>query len=178
MKKEIFYAIATLLLWPLLLMASGLKVSPSELITAGNIGLPVKQVLTIQNPDTVTADFQVYSDDFSAAININPAVFTLKPQEAKVVTLEAVFSVPGVYKTNISVIAKPQAANKFRANTGVKISWEISIMEPKNNVLASLRGFLDKQISLGFLMLIGSLLIVFRLIWVILKKRRQPLSKG
>ena len=181
MKKTLFLAVGlVMILWPLLLMAVGLKVSPSELKTAGNIGLLIKQVLSIQNPDTVAADFQVYSDDFSTAITINPSAFSLNPQETKVVTLEAIFLAPGIYKTNISVVAKPQINNKFRTNTGIKIPWAITIAQPNSNhaFLASLSGFLNKQISLGYLLAVLVVLLIFWLIWVTLKKRSQPPNKG
>jgi hypothetical protein len=152
--------------------AAGLRVSPSEITATGQLEMAIGQVLLVQNPSNASSSFQVYPDDFKEAIKITPATFILQPQETKVVAVEARFAESGVFKTNISVLAKPLAQGQLKTNAGVKIPLEVTIVYPSKAkaMAASLQKFFNQKISLGWLLVVLACLFLFFFVWFIFRR--------
>jgi len=129
-KSLIFLFFLTLLL-PGIIKAAGLQVTPSEL----NFNLPnnelVDQEIVVVNPTADVQIFEVYADDFSKIITARPASFTLESGGRKTVVIEVrselVESEPGLYQTDLSIIAKPLLDSRFPANTGIKVPVTIAV---------------------------------------------------
>ncbi|MCL5011006.1 MAG: hypothetical protein M1127_02240 [Patescibacteria group bacterium] len=160
MKQRIFFilAIAAALLLPLATGAAGLKVWPSEIKMSGTNNSPLQTDLFVENPDNRPAFFEVYPDSLRNYLKISPNDFLLNPKENKKITVKANFPRPGLFQTNISIVAKPAGNDLFKANSGVKIPTEITI-SLKNRagfMLASLQEFFDKEIAMDNLLYIAA----------------------
>lgn len=113
--------------------ASGVKVNPSKLEIAVKANESISEEIIVTNPTSDVQIFKAYPDDFPDIIKVNPASFTLEAGTDKKVNI-AISAIGdqkplGVFKTNISVVAKPLAETQFEANAGVKIPISITIAE-------------------------------------------------
>ena len=118
--------------------AVSVKVKPSEVKVETSASL-FKKEITIENPGNSVALFEVYLDNFSDWVKINPESFILEAGKSQKVILEIENKETGVFFTTISVVAKPLSEREFKANAGVKIPLEIRISEKSANLwLASL----------------------------------------
>ncbi len=164
MNTVIKLSLGLLFCLPTIAIAAGIQVSPAKLDFAAAIGKSVTQNITVVNPTADVQVFEVYSDDFADAIKPMPASFTLESGGKKTVsiTVDALkinSEKTGKLGTNLSVVAKPLADNKFSVGTGVKIPLTITINtapEVKNNsrlMLFSLGLFLLVCLGIYFKMI-------------------------
>lgn len=132
-RKLFKYSIVSLLLSsPLFASAAGIQVSPGKLDFTIVTGKETSQTITVVNPTADVQVFEVYSDDFSDAIKALPESFTLESGAKRTVNVTVNASAlksPGNQNlaTNLSVVAKPLADNKFSVATGVKLPLAIKI---------------------------------------------------
>jgi hypothetical protein len=107
--------------------ASALKITPSSVHLEGVSGKTEQKIITIENPGSDVALFEVYIDDFSDWISVNPTSFTLNPGEKREVLISANSRNQGIYATALSVVSKPLSSRKLQANAGAKVPLEIKI---------------------------------------------------
>ncbi|MDP2741440.1 MAG: hypothetical protein Q8O66_01990 [bacterium] len=131
MKKIILILIIVCFLFANSVMAVSVKVNPSEVKIETSTDLIEKEI-TIENPGNSVALFEVYLDNFSDWVKINPESFILEAGKLQKVILEIKNKEIGVFSTMISVVAKPISEREFKANAGVKIPLEIIVKEKKS----------------------------------------------
>ena len=156
-------AIACLFSWGFA-KAVALKVSSAELKIQTNSGQTASKEIVVTNPDNNVAFLSVYPDEFSDLITIKPESFVLESGQSQKVVISAKSQQAGVFFTYISVVAKPLGEQKLKANSGVKIPIEIRISSNKSGsvFLASLGGFLEKEIPVWLLILVlGAIALCF-----------------
>ena len=129
MKKLIILITLTLLIPFPMVIAAGLQVSPAKLDFTVNNKSQTSQTITVVNPTTDVQVFEVYADDFANVIKAQPESFTLESGTRKTVKI----SVDGQnlktnqsLATNLSVVGKPLADNKFSVGAGAKIPITIT----------------------------------------------------
>ncbi len=156
MKKFLLILIIFSFLTPCLSQAAAVKIRPSEIKIDINAGVLAKEEIIIENPGADVSLFEVYLDNFSKWIKINPESFVLESGESQKVILEIKNYETGVFSDMISVVSKPLSERKFRANAGVKIPLEIRITQGKRlnlsaAIFQSIRGFLSFKNSIFIL---------------------------
>lgn len=126
MKKSIF--ILFFLFLPRLAYAAGVEASPSKLEISAS-GSSVSAELFVRNPSADVQLFEVYVDEFSENLKINPASFILEAGESKKIAIifNAQQNKDAIIKTNISVVAKPMTDSTFQFNSGIKIPLTITV---------------------------------------------------
>ncbi len=145
--------------------ASALKVTPSSLNFDAVSGKPEQKAITIENPDSNVALFEVYLDNFSDWVKINPGSFILEAGKSQEVNFEIENEESGVFFTTISVLAKPLSEREFKTNAGVKIPLEIRISEKGTSpwtasILENFKKFFKNQQSLIYIFAVISILIL------------------
>ncbi len=138
--------------------ATALKITPSSINFDIVLGKTGQKVITIENPGKDVALFEVYPDDFSDLISVNPSSFTLNPEEKKEVAVFANFKNEGIFASAISIVSKPLSNRNLQTSAGVKVPLEIKVIaSSKNPFLAS--------ISQGFKMIFLNNNFIFLLIF-------------
>ncbi|MEK7658954.1 MAG: hypothetical protein AAB352_03770 [Patescibacteria group bacterium] len=174
-KKYILILVAIFIFAASYAGAVSIKVSPSEIkIKTGTNS--VKKEITIENPGNNVALFEVYVDNFSDWIKINPESFILNGGKSQKVALEIKNKETGIFSTMVSVVAKPLSDKEFSAAAGVKIPLEITFSEKGAGVFAasvldSFSRIYKNQKYLIFLFLI--IFIVFIFFAIIRLKKKQ-----
>lgn len=168
-----FFLLFIVFLWfAIPIKAIGLKVFPAEIKLEVGLGEAVKQEINIENPAPEVALYEVYSDEFGDWLEIAPQSFVLEQGQSKKAIVKLIAREKGIFSTNISVVAKPLSQQRFLANSGIKISFELKVSEKKGMAfLAFLQGFLEKKIPLTYLFyLIGVSILVGVFIFFFRKK--------
>lgn len=124
MKKNILIFLLVLLL-PQQLTAAGIFVNPNKLFLKTTAKQQVIKELKVKNISPGPVIYNLYTDELSEMIAINPPFFRLEPNAEQIITLTIVPSVSGVLTTNISIVAQEIDRRKFNADAGVKIPIEI-----------------------------------------------------
>lgn len=158
--------------------AVSLKVAPSSIRVEAISGKTGQSSITIENPGSAVALFEVYTDDFSDWVVINPSSFTLNPGEKKEVSIYTASKEEGVYGTLLSVVSKPLSDREFKANAGVKVPIEIKVSRNKFGIwLASVSdNFKGLFGGPGYLVFgTGIVFILILFIILIMKKKRAEL---
>ena len=156
--------------------ASALKVTPSSLHFEAVSKKTEQKTITIENPGSDVALFEIYPDDFSDQISVNFTSFTLNPKEKKELSIYANFKDEGIYATFLSVVSKPLSQRKFETNAGVKIPLEIKVLKNKSNFwLASIsenfgRLFKNQQ---NLIYIFGIILILILAGFLFVKKKKE-----
>lgn len=132
MRSFLKAATVLILLFPLISSAAGIQVSPAKLDFTTAVGKTASQNIIVVNPTADVQVFEVYADDFSAAITADPESFTLESGSRKTVAITVDTSKLDQksgqsWATDLSVVGKPLADNKFSVGTGVKLPLTISI---------------------------------------------------
>lgn len=125
--------IALFLLLPPVASAGGLEVTPSKLTLQAAQGDKLFSEITVGNPTSDVQIFEVYADNFSDQIQIDPASFILEAKSRKTLTVRFLGFRSGVFATNLSVLAKPLLDSRFSANAGVKIPVSATISSQKTS---------------------------------------------
>jgi len=175
MKRFIVILIAFSFLTPCLSQAAAVKIKPSEIKIDINAGVLVEEEIIIENPGVDVSLFEVYLDNFSEWIKINPESFILESGESQKVILEIENHETGIFSAMISVVAKPLSERKFRANAGVKIPLEIRITQGERlnfsaAIFQSMREFLSFKNSIFIL----GIVLISILIGIFIERRKQP----
>jgi len=123
--KRVIFIGLILLGVPFGVCAAGIQVSPSSLKFEIRAGEEAEKEIVVVNPAADVQIFEIFADEFSDLVKINVSSFTLEPNSKKTVSIKidskSKNKNPGIYKTHLSVIAKPLLDSRFQANTGVKI---------------------------------------------------------
>jgi hypothetical protein len=111
---------------PMFSLAAGIQVSPARMDFSVSGQKPATQNITVVNPTADVQIFEVYADDFANIITAKPSSFTLESGSKKTVSITVNPSgikdnIGQKFSTNISIVGKPLADNKFSVGTGVKI---------------------------------------------------------
>ena len=175
MKRFIAILIAISFLTPNLAQAAAVKIKPSEIKIDISAGVLVEEEIIIENPGVDVFLFEVYLDNFSEWIKINPESFVLESGESQKVILEIKNHETGIYSAMISVVAKPLSERKFRTNAGVKIPLEVRITQGKKlnfsaAIFQSMRDFLSFKNSIFILGIV--LISIFAGIFI--ERKKQP----
>ena len=130
--KNFLILISIFVLFPILSQAAGIQVSPSKMdFTVEMGGEIVSKELVVVNPTADVQVFEVYSDEFSEIIKVNPASFTLEAGARKVVVVKVdpveIKGSSRILRTNFSVLGKPLVETRLQTNTGVKIPTSVTI---------------------------------------------------
>lgn len=151
---------------PLTVSAAGIQVSPAKI----NVNLNTQSAATqlvVFNPTTDVQLYEVYPDDFSSQITASPSSFTLQAGTRQEVTINitrpADAKTGEVLATNISVLGKPLADNKFQLNTGVKIPLTV-------NVQTLAQTPMDNKLKIYEIL--GAVVVVAALAWFVTKEHR------
>lgn len=108
-----------------IVQAVGVGVRPKEINLEVKTGQEVITEFLVVNVAEVPAIYQVYPDGLENQIQIDPTDFRLETGANQIVTLKIKIKTPGLFSTNISVIARPLAISSFAAASGVKLSITI-----------------------------------------------------
>lgn len=129
MRHKYFVLIILLggLIWPMMSNGAGLQVSPSKLnILIHKEGGGRGKVL-VKNPNKDVEIYDVYVDEFSDSIEINPTSFTLEAGEQTEIWVSARPTGDSrILKTNLSIVSRPLTDYKFKAKAGIKIPLTVS----------------------------------------------------
>jgi len=106
--------------------AVGVGVKPKKLDVSSKVGKEIKTELLIMNVDDQPAIYSIYPDAIKEQIIIEPNDFSLDANASKIVQLKIKTKNPGLFNTNISVVARPLGATGFAAGSGVKIPLTIN----------------------------------------------------
>lgn len=126
-KYILFLLVITALITGSFANAISLKVSPAEISITVVKGELSQTQLTVENPANDVAIYEVYADDFSDWVIINPSSFILESRAKKEVIVQFKPSEQGVFSTDISVVAKPMTDSRITTNSGVKIPLVINV---------------------------------------------------
>lgn len=118
--------------------AVGVAVTPAEVTMTAVVDEPTAVRISISNPSTDVAVFEVYPDDFAHLIKANPSSFTLESGAEKFVEIKVTALQTGQFSTVLSVVARPLAANAFQAGSGVKIPLVIIAKEGGSGLASAL----------------------------------------
>ncbi|MCP6718793.1 MAG: hypothetical protein KJI71_00995 [Patescibacteria group bacterium] len=176
MKKNLSILIITFLLSAALVQAVAVKVEPSELRIETNFKTHFKEEIIVENPDNNVALYEVYLDNFSDWIKVEPESFILESEDSQTVILEIDSKEKGVFSTTISVVAKPLSGRKFKANSGVKIPLEVRVVEgEKETLLATVyrNGTNLVYNSKNLINVLSLILILVLGIWITNKKMKS-----
>ena len=152
--------------------ASALKITPSSIHFDAVLGKEEQKNITVENPGKDVALFEVYPDDFSDFISVNPSSFTLNPGEKKEVAVFVNFKNEGIYATSLSIVSKPLSNHNLQTSAGVKVPLEIKvIISSESPFLASInqsfKMIFSKNNFAFLLIFIGILVAIFlKLTWV------------
>ncbi len=149
-------------------LAIGLSVWPSELTISGDLGKEIVSSFKVKNLSTDVALFEVYPDELTPMIKLNPTSFTLQGEEEREVKMIIKLAGRGRFETTLSATARPLSSSAFQAGAGVKIPLHISIGEENTKGLAAI-GFLVKN-NLNYIAA-GILLLLLSISWKIIRRR-------
>lgn len=181
LKFKIFIILLAGVFWSLNASASALKVAPSSLNFEAIRAKAMQKVITVENPGQDAALFEIYPDDFSGWISVNPASFVLNPGDKKEVLVSANFKSEGIYAAFLSVVSKPLSQIKFETNAGVKIPLEIRVSKDKSGFwLASIsenaRKLFDDQQDLIYILIIICILVFFGFLTAVRFRKKTKLQ--
>lgn len=177
MKKILAILIIVFFLAAGLVRAAAIKVRPSEIKIEAKPGVPIEEVIIVENPGGNVALFEVFLDNFSDWVKIRPESFTLEAGESQKLVLEIENKERGIFSTTLSILAKPLSERKFKANSGIKIPLEIKISgEKENMLLAALYGFFDQQVSVKFLLYVLAIISILLPVFLLTKKMLKLLK--
>lgn len=157
MKKFILLFILFILL-PQKLSAAGLFVNPSKLFVQTTTKHRVYKELTIKNISLGPLIYNLYSDELSEMITINPSIFRLEPTEEQKIKITIKPTITGTLITNISIVAQEIDRRKFNADAGVKIPLEIIALP---EIAINYSKFLIGKLF-GLIIIIGLIIILIR----------------
>lgn len=177
MKKNLIILAITFSLIAFSAQAIAVKVFPSELEIKANPGVLTKEEIMVKNPGENVALYEVYVDNFSDWIKIEPESFILESKKSKKVTLEVKNNEEGIFSTTVSVVAKPLSERKFKANSGIKIPFKVKISEREGRFLAAISKFF-KEKSLIYVISLTLFLILVAIFLMRKKRRAKKLNQA
>jgi hypothetical protein len=128
MTRVLFFGISvSILVLPLCARAVGVSASPSELELSGAKREEITAELLVGNPSTAVSVFEVYPEEFESAIVVVPSSFILEGGDQRKVHVRARLKEIGVFRTYVSIRAKPLAESAFSAASGIKIPIRLEV---------------------------------------------------
>ena len=178
-KKIIFFTITIFILSAAIANAVGVSVTPSKLLIETQANKLSKTIIVVKNPSPVVGIYDIYFDDYSQWIKINPSSFTLESGEAKKVELQIRPPGAGIFAGQISVVAKPLSSREFQANSGLKIPFEIRVLDSNSGLIQIVKSkltFIWREVfSLPNIILAIYTVISFVFINFVIKKIKKAL---
>lgn len=158
MKKYFLIFFISLVFFPTPLGATGILVTPSKLFVQTTVKKAVAKELVIKNISQGPLIYNLYSDELSEMITINPSIFRLEPTEEQKIKITIKPTITGTLITNISIVAQEIDRRKFNADAGVKIPLEIIAL---SKVAINYSKFLIGKIF-GLIVIISLIIILIR----------------
>jgi len=106
--------------------AVGVGVKPKRIDLQVKAGKATNTEFLVMNVDEKPALYQIYPDALEKAIEIAPTDFLLDAQASQLVKVQVKIKTPGLFSTNISIVARPLEASGFSAASGIKLPITIS----------------------------------------------------
>ena len=125
--------------------AIGIGAKPSSLNLDLEINQPKKAKILIYNVSQEAGIFQVYADELSEWIKVEPNNFRLEARETKEVEIAITAKDGGIKTTNISILATPLNRQSFSALSGIKIPLRLDISEDKLPLSASILETISRE---------------------------------
>ena len=107
--------------------AVGVSVKPNYLSVYQISGQSTSAQILVTNVSGLPAIYQVYPDDFTPRVAVEPQGVRLEPQASQIFTIRFGFWRPGLYQTNLSVVARSPAVNNLNTASGVKVPLTIKV---------------------------------------------------
>ncbi|MBU1131075.1 hypothetical protein KJ840_03005 [Patescibacteria group bacterium] len=162
MKKFIYilFPIVGLIIAAAHIIAAGISVSPNSLFFSLPVNDKETKTLTINNISTAPQIYNLYSDELTDIITINPTIFRLEPGEDINVSITVRPRQDGALATNISVVAEDIDRRKFNAAAGVKIPVEIIAKDIASSFFQ--KNFFWFIITISLLIIAADVIIIIR----------------
>jgi hypothetical protein len=148
------------------LLAAGLLVTPDKMEVQTIVKESVSQDIYIKNISQGPVIYNLYSDELTDQINIQPNFIRLEPKEIQKIRVRVKPSKVGLYLTNIVVLAQDLNRRQFNAAAGAKVPLKI-------DVLPSPVSFFQKNF---FWVIIGISVVILALDILIIIQRRKKQS--
>ena len=107
--------------------AIGISVKPKEINLEVKTEKEVGTEFLVTNLGLEPGIYEVYADSFGNKIKFEPSTFELAVGEDQLVKVIVKSSLPGFFRTNISVIARPLGVGGIKTATGIKIPTIIDV---------------------------------------------------
>ncbi len=107
--------------------AIGVLARPDHLNIQSYLGQTASVELLVANNSDQPAIYSVYADRLKSQIKIEPENFKLEPGETRSVWISARFFWPGIYRSDISVLARSMSAGDLSALPGVKVPLSVEV---------------------------------------------------
>jgi len=108
--------------------AIGVGVKPRQIDLEVKTGREASTEFLVTNIGIEPAIYEVYADYFANRIKFEPVTFPLDPNDNQLVKVRVKSKIPGFFKTNISVIARPLGAGGIKTASGVKVPIVIHVL--------------------------------------------------
>jgi len=109
-----------LILFPRLAVATGVEVSPSQIMFDQKLG-QTRQTIEVTNPSSETQLFTVYFDEFGELFKVSPSGFELPPHTSRQVDILLSDTGSESFVTNLSIVGAPETVSLLGTKTGIKI---------------------------------------------------------
>ncbi|MBU1036778.1 hypothetical protein KKF32_01925 [Patescibacteria group bacterium] len=162
--KRILLILFVTLGWILTVSAAGIAVTPTKLFFQSEVKSSKTQTLTVKNISPSPLIYNLYSDELTDQIVIQPQSLRLDPTESQRVEITIKPRYTGVYITNISILAQNLDKREFNAIAAIKVPLEMRVF-PKEG------SFLSKM-YLWFIISFTALVILL-IIFIIISKRKK-----
>ncbi len=106
--------------------AVGVGVKPKAINLSVPVGRETTTEFLVINVAAEPAIYQVYPDALVDEVKISPTDFQLDPGASKIIKATVKIKSPGLFGTNISVVARPLGAGGLAAASGVKLPLSIT----------------------------------------------------
>jgi len=124
---SLFFVSLVSFVWTAKVSAMGVGLSPTSLdLIVGNDGL-ARAELTISNPSQEAGLFTVAADDYADWFIFQPSELRLDPQSQQKVKVLVKPNQTGRYASNLSILAYPLDTRSFKAASGVKVPFNLTV---------------------------------------------------
>lgn len=131
--KKVFLVALLSFLAAVKVSAAGISVRPTKLFFKAQVNQSASQTLTVKNITTGPLIYRFYSDDLADQIIIKPEFLRLDPAESEQVVITSQLRYPGIYLTNLSVLAEAMERRDFNTIAGIKVPLEIRAESAASN---------------------------------------------
>ncbi|MFZ5390702.1 MAG: hypothetical protein ACOZAJ_00275 [Patescibacteria group bacterium] len=124
---SLFFVCLVLFSWSPKVLAMGIGVSPTSLtLTTSGDGLAGAELI-ISNPSGEAGLFTVAADDYADWFVFQPSELRLDPKSQQKVKVLVKPTETGRYVSNLSILAYPLDTRSFKAASGVKVPFSLTV---------------------------------------------------